>query len=195
MSPCVDLTAHGDNTDVDDPAGEIRLFSGRVERLVVVGCAGSGKSTLASALSMRTGLPVVERDGLGRLGSDAYRDAVERITREQRWIFDGAPYFIDDLVYGLADAVVILDYRKTTVMWRVLRRTLRVELLRRPAGAHQPVGLAGLRDRAHPLRWAWISHRDRHDECLALVDRPDLAGSQIVHLTSPRAARRWLRDL
>ena len=81
----------------------LRLGSPRVERVVIFGCAGSGKSTLARALSARTSLPVVERDGLGRLGSSSYLCAVEQISHRQRWIFDGPPYFTEDLVYGLAD--------------------------------------------------------------------------------------------
>jgi len=40
-----------------------------MERVVVIGCAGSGKSTLARQLADQTGLPLVERDGLGVEGS------------------------------------------------------------------------------------------------------------------------------
>jgi hypothetical protein len=39
-----------------------------------------------------------------------------------------APYYADELVYAAVDTVIFLDYPKLLVMWRVLRRTLRIEL-------------------------------------------------------------------
>ncbi len=108
-----------------------------------------------------------------------------------RWILDGAPYYADELVYAAADTVVFLDYPKALVLWRVLQRTASIEVLRRPAGAHRPQGLSALRDREHPLRWAWISHGDRHREGLALMARPGPAQTQILRFTHPSMARRW----
>lgn len=161
--------------------------------MVLFGCAGSGKTALARKLSARTGLPLVERDALGVLGSETYRHAVTKLARQPRWILDGAPYYAEDVIYPAADTVVVLDYPKTVVMRRVLRRTLVIEFLRRPSGAHRPQGLAALRDREHPIRWAWSSHADRHQEGLALMTRADLADSQIIRFTHPAQARRWLK--
>jgi hypothetical protein len=164
-----------------------------VERVVVIGCAGSGKSTLARQLAGRTGLPLVERDDLGVLGSADYLSAIGQMAARPRWILDAAPYYADQLVYPAADTVIFLDYPKPLVLWRVLRRTLGIELLRRPAGAHRPQGLAAWRDRGHPVLWAWISHGDRHREGLELMARPELAHTQILRFTHPATARRWLR--
>ena len=111
-----------------------------VERVVVIGCAGSGKSTLARQLAGRTGLPLVERDGLGVEGSPGYLSAVAEMAARPRWILDGAPYYADELVYSAADTVVFLDYPKVLVLWRVLWRTAKVDVLGRPAGAHRPGG-------------------------------------------------------
>ena len=160
---------------------------------MVIGCAGSGKSTLARRLASRTGLPLVERDALGPEGSAGYVSALAAMAARPRWILDGAPYYADELVYSAADTVVFLDYPKALVLWRVLRRTARVEVLRRQAGAHRPQGLPALRDPEHPLRWAWASHADRHREGLALMARPGLAQTQILRFTCPAMARRWLR--
>ena len=161
---------------------------------MVIGCAGSGKSTLARQLAGLTGLPLVERDGLGAEGSAGYLSAIAEMAARPRWILDGAPYYADELVYSAADTVVFLDYPKTVVLWRVLRRTARVEALRRPVGAHRPQGLSALGDREHPLRWAWTSHADRHREGLALMARPDLVQAEILRFTRPAMARRWLRQ-
>ena len=161
---------------------------------MVIGCAGSGKSTLARQLAGLTGLPLVERDGLGAEGSAGYLSAIAEMAARPRWILDGAPYYADELVYSAADTVVFLDYPKTVVLWRVLRRTARVEALRRPVGAHRPQGLSALGDPEHPVRWAWTSHADRHREGLALMARPDLVQAEILRFTRPAMARRWLRQ-
>lgn len=169
--------------------------SGAMERVVVAGCAGSGKSTLARRLAERTSLPLVERDALGTLGSGEYRAAIAKLAREPKWILDGAPYYADDVIYPVADTILFLDYPKPVVMWRVLSRTLAIELLRRPSGAHRPQCPAAWRDSEHPVRWAWTSHRDRHQEGLALTERKDLASATIIRFTTPAAARSWLRGL
>jgi adenylate kinase family enzyme len=76
-----------------------------VERVVVAGCAGSGKSSLARELAARTGLPLIERDGLGVLGSAEYRSAISQMAEEPRWILDGAHYYADEMVFAAADTV------------------------------------------------------------------------------------------
>ena len=150
---------------------------------------------LARQLAGLTGLPLVERDGLGEEGSPGYLSAIAEMAARPRWILDGAPYYAHELVYAAADTVVFLDYPKALVLWRVLRRTASIEMLRRPVGAHRPQGLAALRDREHPIRWAWTSHRDRHREGLALMARPGLAQTQSLRFTRPSMARRWLRQI
>jgi hypothetical protein len=72
----------------------------------------SGKSRLARQLAERTGLPLVERDGVGEEGSPGYLSAIAQMAARPRWILDGAPYYADELVYSAADTVVFLDYRK-----------------------------------------------------------------------------------
>lgn len=166
-----------------------------MKRVVVVGCAGSGKSTLSRKLAARAGLPLIERDALGSLGSRAYREALGEVAGQPLWILDGAPHYEDDLIYRAADTVIFLDYPKPLVMWRVLRRTVLIELSRRPVGAHRPQGVGVWRDSKHPLRWAWSSHHDRRQEGLALISRSDLAGADVFHFTHPRQASRWIRQL
>jgi adenylate kinase family enzyme len=77
-----------------------------VERVVVIGCAGSGKSRLARHLAERTGLPLVERDGLGEEGSPGYLSAVAEMATRPAWILDGPPCYADEVVYSAADTVV-----------------------------------------------------------------------------------------
>ena len=59
-------------------------------------------------------------------------------------------------------------------------------------GSHRPQGLAAWRDPEHTVRWAWISHRDRHQEGQALAARLELADTQIIRFTRPVIAKWWL---
>jgi hypothetical protein len=120
--------------------------------------------------------------------------AIERAVAGTGWIFDGYPYYADQLVLPRADTVVIFDLPKRLVMRQVLIRTARVELTRRAVGAHEPQGLRGLLDREHPVRWAWTSHAARHVEGQALAAEP--FGSQtIVMFRKRRAADAFLRSV
>jgi hypothetical protein len=136
----------------------------------------------------------VERDGLGADNSPEFHAAIKTVVASRRWIFDGHPYYAEDLVFGTADTVVIFDLPKRVVLWRALRRTVMVELTGRPYGAHRPQGLRALRDPEHPLRWAWASHQARHHEGVALAARLEKT-HRVVDVRTPADAAKWLRSV
>lgn len=166
-----------------------------MRRVVIFGAPGSGKSTLAQRLSERTGLPWVERDTLGILGSDAYRGAVADVVAQDEWIFDGAPYYVDDQVYPRADTVIIFDFAKPVDMRRVLRRSLRLLRPGRVAGAHRSGGLRSWLRADHPVRVAWTSHAARRREAAALLTRDDLRGTTVITFRTPHEVELWWRHL
>jgi|GEM_PF-1257548 hypothetical protein len=96
--------------------------SARVHRIVIVGCPAAGKSTLATQLGASLGLPVVRRDDLGELGSEAYRDAIHKMVETPEWILDGPPFFEEDIVYQAADFILWLDTPKSSVRWWGIKR-------------------------------------------------------------------------
>jgi adenylate kinase family enzyme len=154
-----------------------------MRRVVIVGCASAGKTTLAAALAECLAVPHVERDELGELGSPEYRLAVAEAVAGEAWIFDGAPYWVDSVVYRRVDTVVALDYPRRTVMRRVIWRSLRSPDDRNWS------------DPNHPVRWAWSVWGDRRREIATLAALPDLHGAEIVRLRSPGHTRAWLRRL
>jgi hypothetical protein len=107
------------------------------ERVVVIGCAGSGKTTLAQVLAMRLGARHIERDAIGDDESPDFATQVAAAVDAagSRWVFDGAPYNAEMVVYPHADTVVALDYPRWVVQRRVLARSARLWLTRRPDGA------------------------------------------------------------
>jgi adenylate kinase family enzyme len=151
--------------------------------VVIVGCAGAGKTTLAAELAARLGVPHVERDTLGELGSVDYRAAVAEVARADAWVFDGAPYYVDDILYPRAQFVVALDYPRRTVMRRVVWRALR-----RPDAR-------SWRDPHHPVRWAWSVWAERRRQIAELEQRSQRGSAHVIRLVSPAAARCWLASI
>ena len=140
---------------------------------------------------------MIDRDeqllGFGE-GTPKYLSAIELAIAQPRWIFDGTPFWAEDLVYPVVDTVVFLDYSRVLCVSRALRRSARVELTRQPRGAHKPVGIRGWLDPEHPVRWAWSSQAERRDQLGAqLTSDQRLTGATRVHLRHPSEAEVWLR--
>jgi hypothetical protein len=168
------------------------------ERVVVIGCAGSGKTTLAHALAARLGGRHIRRDALGddeALGF-ATQVAAAVDAAGSRWVFDGAPYNAEMVVYPHADTVVALDYPRRVVLRRVLTRSLRLWLTRRTDGAHTPsVPPWRWWSPTHPVGWAMRTHAARHGEIAELLVRPELAHTRRLRFTSPCQTAGWLASL
>jgi hypothetical protein len=165
------------------------------ERIVVIGCAGSGKTTLARTLAVRLGARHIERDALGDDEAPGFALQVAAAVKAagSRWLFDGAPYNAELVVYPHADTVVALDYPRRVVQRRVLARSVRLWLTRRGDGAHtsaSPPWRWWAPD--HPVSWAVRTHAARHIEIAELFARPELAHAQRLRFTSPRQVAGWL---
>ncbi len=100
-------------------------------RFIVVGTSGSGKSTFAKALASKLQSPWIELDALHwmpnwveRDGSE-FRALVARATEGERWVVDGNYSVARDVLWPRATDIVWLNYSRTTVFSRILRRTLR----------------------------------------------------------------------
>jgi hypothetical protein len=168
------------------------------ERIVVIGCAGSGKTRLARVLAARLGARHIERDAFGDDEAPGFANQVAAAidAAGPRWVFDGAPYNAEPLVYPNADTVVALDYPRRVVRRRVLRRSVRLWLTHRGDGAHTstaPPWRWWAPD--HPVGWAAATHAARHAEIAELFTRPELAHARRLRFTSPRQAAAWLASL
>ncbi len=169
-----------------------------LERVVVVGCAGSGKTTLAREIAVRLDARHIERDALGddEAPGFAARVAAALAKAGRRWVFDGAPYNAEELVYPHADAIVALDYPRQVVWRRVVARSLRLLLTRRGDGAHTSTPPPWRWwAHTHQVRWAVQTHAARHEEIAGLLTRPELAHMKRFRFISPREAETWLIGL
>jgi adenylate kinase family enzyme len=168
------------------------------ERIVLIGCAGAGKTTLARALAVRLGARHIERDALGDDESPGFaaRVAAAVAGAGRRWVFDGAPYNAETLVYPHADPVIALDYPRLVVLRRVVARSVRLWLTPRADGAHtSSVPPWRWWTPTHPVRWAAETHAARHAEIAELFARRELAHTRRLRFTTPSQAAAWLARL
>jgi adenylate kinase family enzyme len=170
-----------------------------VKRVAVVGVSGSGKSTFASALSARTGLPLVELDALywgpnwtPREHSD-FRAAVARAVAGNAWITDGNYSSARDLVWSAADTLVWLDFGLPLILWRLLRRSFlrwsRRELL---WGNNRERLWTHFVRRDSLFLWAVQTYPRYRRLYPALLNEASYQHLVLVRLHSPAEARRWL---
>ena len=168
-----------------------------VQRVLVAGITGSGKTTFARELAARVGLPFHEMDALyhgpGWVPLDSFEGDVDRISREDRWVFDSHGYRqVRDRLWSRADTVVWLSYPRVVVMSRVLRRSFDRAWHRRPIFNGNTEGFRDWLDPEHPVQWAWTQYDARRDDMERRFTDPAYAHVRKVRLSGPFAARRWL---
>lgn len=169
-----------------------------MQRVLVSGISGAGKTTLARRLEQLVGITHIELDALqhgpGWTPRPQFVDDVERFSSGERWTTEDQYHSIlGDLLWQRADTVVWLDLPRRVVMRRVIWRTVTRILLRTELYNGNREQVAALRDPGHPVRWSWTQHAARRSETEQLARQH--AGVRVVRLRSPRAVRRWLREL
>ncbi|MCW2542459.1 MAG: family ATPase [Frankiales bacterium] len=170
-----------------------------LRRILVAGTSGSGKTTTAQRLSERLGLPHTEIDALFH-GPDwvprpSFAADVDAFSREPAWVTEWQYSSMRPLLLDRADTLVWLHFRRTTVMWRLIRRTIRRRVRRIELwnGNLEPPLRMFFIDRDHVVRWGWRTHSDR----IRLV-RESVAAKPELHVVEVRNQRqldRWIATL
>jgi len=173
-----------------------------MRRVSVVGTSGTGKSTLARSLADALGADFLELDSVNHqagwmpLPTSEFRRRVALVVAGERWVIDGNYSKVRDIVWARADTVVWLDLPRRTVMRRVIWRTLRrvagrVELWN---GNRERWGnLFTLDKEESVISWAWQTHAANRVKFEAGMADAGNSHLRFVRLTSPAAARRFLR--
>jgi energy-coupling factor transporter ATP-binding protein EcfA2 len=146
-----------------------------MQRILVAGSTGAGKTTLARALAEH-------------LAQD-----VSTIISGPCWIFDSFGYpQVRDPLWSRADTIVWLDYTRSVVMRRVLRRSAARMLLRRQIFGGNVETVASWFSASHPAWWAWAQYTARRAEIASRCASAQFAPLDVFRLTSPRVATEWL---
>ena len=174
-----------------------------MRRVRVIGDSGSGKTTFARTLSSRMSVPHRELDEVfwgpnwqWRNKDEALADLGEWLDGigASGWVIDGNWITRVGTLLDDADMIVWLDYSRTIIMTRIIRRTLGRVLSRRAFwhGNRERVSTLFSRDpEKNIIVWAWTAYsryRQRYGD-LAARD------SRVVRLATPRQARQWLDEV
>jgi adenylate kinase family enzyme len=145
-----------------------------MQRVVIIGSPGAGKSTFARALALRTGLPPIHLDvhfwqpGWVMPAPAEWRERLDRIVAEPRWIIDGNYGSALERALPLADTVLWLDPPRHTPLWRAAWRHLTA------GGKDRPDRAAGCPPKfdAEFLRYIWH---------FKVIEHPRLAKALATH--------------
>jgi len=169
---------------------------GRPRRVLVAGTSGSGKTTFGRRLAQELGIPHVEIDSLFH-GPDwtprpSFEADVRTFSEGDEWVTEWQYGVVRDLLAERADLLVWLDLSRITVMYQIIRRTLRRRLQREVLwnGNIEAPLRTFFTDHQHIVRWAWNTHHKSALKVAVLREhRPELT---IVRLTGRSTADRWL---
>lgn len=166
------------------------------QRVLITGTSGAGKTTLAQALARTLHLPHTEIDSLFH-GPDwtprpEFVAEVTALVRQPTWVTEWQYSQVRPLLAAHAQLLVWLDYPRSLIMWRVIKRTFRRWATHEELwnGNREPNLWRAFTEREGIVRWAWDTHRKTEERVRALqANGTDLV---IVRLRSPRQARAWL---
>lgn len=169
------------------------------ERILIYGVTGSGKTTLARKVAGHTGLPFHPVDdltwepGWTAVPPQEQRGRIAAICAGERWVLDSAYGSWLEVVLARADLVVALDYPRWRSLAWLIRRTLVRAVSRAPVCNGNTETLRQMLSGDSILIWHFRSFARKRARMRAWAAAP--GGPQVIRLTSPAAARRWLARL
>ena len=150
-------------------------------RIAVFGPSGSGKTTLSKRIGERLRLPVVELDALFHgpnwtpTPPDEFRAKVLNAldTHTEGWVCDGNYSIVREVLLPKVDTVVWLRLPFRVVYWRLVRRTIRGLITRKPlVGDNRESWRMTFASRQSILLWGitnWKSHARKITQTLNVI--------------------------
>ena len=169
------------------------------DRILVYGVTGSGKTTMARQIAARTGLPwhavdeLTWEPGWVAVPADEQRRRIGAICAGERWILDAAYGAWLEVPMARVQLIVALDYPRWRSLGRLIWRTIRRAVDREPVcnGNTETFRQAFSQDSI--IVWHFRSFARKRERMRAWA--ADQSGPDVVRLTSPARARRWLASL
>ncbi|MGI9597162.1 MAG: AAA family ATPase [Acidimicrobiales bacterium] len=174
-------------------------------RIAIVGSSGSGKTTLARQVAEQTGCRHIEIDALHHLEGwrqqerDELRAQIADEIEHEHWVCDGNyNSMVGDLVQSAAEAIVVFDLPRRTVLRQVIWRTVRRAVNRQELwnGNREPLSNFTRWDpEKNVIRWSWIHHDQYHEEYHSIESSGAWAHADVVWVKHHADADRWLAGL
>ena len=173
-----------------------------MDRIVIQGPSGSGKTTLAAALAAQLGFPHLELDGIFHqrdwtpIELDEFRSAVDEFTARPQWVIDGNYSNVRDIVWARADLVAFIDLPRSTVMSRIVKRTLRRVIRREEMwnGNRESFrNIVSLNPSKNIMLWSWTTHSKYHEQVPGEA-RSQAHHARVVMLRTTQAVEAFLKS-
>ena len=179
---------------------EMKTISSK--RVVVIGTSCSGKTTFARSLAHKLNTQHIELDAIHwkpnwtPTPKEEFTSLAQKATAPETWVLDGNYSAVRDTVWSRATTIVWLNYSFPVVARRALSRTFRRVFGRQ-------VMWSGNRETFHRsflsndsiLWWVLKTYRRRRQEYPRLLQEPQYRHLQVIVLTSPIEAKRFLQNL
>ena len=172
------------------------------QRISVVGTTGSGKTTVARTISNRLQLPYIELDALyweenwTGVSDQVFRERVEMAIQADRWVVDGNYSRIRHLVWARADTVVYLDYSFGRTFWQLIMRTIRRSIQQEELWHGNRESMRkSIFNRKSILLWMIQTYGRRRRQYAVLMQQPENAHLNFIHLKTVRMTNEWLSGL
>lgn len=168
-------------------------------RISIVGTSGSGKTTLGRKLAAALDLPFIEVDAinwqpgwksLDHHDPDEFERRVRQAASGERWIMDGNYGRVLMAYRERATHLVWLDYDRSVIMGRVIRRSVSRALSTKelwPGTGNRELWQRWARP-SHPIRWAWSTWERRRRQYEAMIAESAMAHVTVIRLRHPRDA-------
>lgn len=176
---------------------------GSQSKILIVGTSGSGKSTLARKICAKTGLKDLELDAFHwkpdwkMAELEEFRTAVRKaMASSAGFVIHGNYGKIADLTWGSADTVIWLDYPRSLVMWRVLRRTIwRVVTKKRLWSGNVETFRKSFLEKDSVIAWAWNTYWRRKEQFSRMMQENPYRIARFVRLRTPVETRKFLEEI
>ena len=170
------------------------------QRIAIIGTTGSGKTTLAAHLAQLLDAPHIELDGLHwgpnwtGASPDVFRERLLQVIDCETWVIDGNYRELRDIVWGRADTLIWLNYPLRVILGRLFKRTLRRVVVHEELWNGNRESFRGaFFSRNSLFLWALKTYSRHRRDFPAQLAHPEYQHLTVVHLTSPRQTRQWLR--
>ncbi len=174
-------------------------------RVVVVGTSGAGKTWMAKRIACALGLPCIELDrlhwernweALSATNPDEFvRRVGAAISASDSWVSDGNYAMVRDLIWRRATHLVWLDYARSVVMYRVIKRSVARALDQEELWAGNRENWRHWLRPSHPIRWAWKTWKERRLRFEELLNSPQYRHLVVMRLRTPREAANVIERL
>jgi len=162
-------------------------------RVLVVGTSGSGKTHLGKQLSQTLGCPHIEMDRLywgphwQAVSPEIFQRAVDDATTGPCWVADGNYSAVRDVLWPKATHVVWLNFSRTTVLRRVVWRTVSRAWTRKPlySGNRESFRSAFL-SKESIILWSMSTYSKNRTRYALLRKDPAFAHLQWTELRNPK---------